>query len=169
MARKAGIDIEIDRLTNSIVNTISGDILETEFHKFSKKEIQKKDWTFNWHSELAVARNEVYKMTIKDNPTIIQGLISFIFDNGFVFINVVENAKFNRGKEKLYEGVGGNLFAFACKRSLEAGLEGFVVFEAKTALIGYYQKALGAELLGGQRMVISDKASEKLITQYFKK
>ncbi len=169
MARKAGIDIEIDRLTNSIVNTISGDILVIEFQKVSNKEIKRKDWIFNWQSELAVARNEVYKMTIKDNPTIIQGLISFRFDNGFVFINVVENAKFNRGSGKLYEGVGGNLFAYACKRSLEAGLEGFVVFEAKTALIGYYQKALGAESLGGQRMVISDKTSLKLINQYFKK
>jgi hypothetical protein len=37
MARKAGISIEIDRLTNSIVNAISGDVLETEFHLVNRK------------------------------------------------------------------------------------------------------------------------------------
>lgn len=168
MARKLGIEIEIDRLTNSIVNVISGDILETEFHKVTGKEITKKDWLFNWHRELSVSKNEVYKMTIKDNPTIIQGLISYEVIAGFVAVNLVENAKFNRGKNKIYEGVGGNLFAFACKQSKKLGYDGCIAFYAKTSLVDYYQIALGAKLIFGQRMVIEEKQAHKLINQYFK-
>ncbi len=43
MARKQEVDVEIDRLTNSIVNALSGDVFDTEFHKVSKNEIKKKD------------------------------------------------------------------------------------------------------------------------------
>ena len=39
MTRKQHVDIEIDKLTNSIVNVISGEVFETEFSKVSKKEI----------------------------------------------------------------------------------------------------------------------------------
>lgn len=169
MARKTGIEIEVDRLTNSIVNVISGDVLETEFHKLGKNEIKKTDWLFKWNEELANKSVHVYKMTIKDNPTVVQGLISYSIDNKFIFVNMVENAKFNRGVEKVYEGVGGNLFAFACKRSLELGFEGFVSFNAKTSLIDYYKKTLGAEVMFGQRMAITDISAKKLINQYFKK
>ena len=31
MTRKKGVEIEIDRLTNSIINVISGDVFDTEF------------------------------------------------------------------------------------------------------------------------------------------
>ena len=168
MAKKREIDVEIDRLTNSIVNVISGDVLETEFHIVSKKEIKKKDWLFDWHLELANKQAHVYKMTIKNNQVIIQGLISFQVDNGFVSVNLIENAKFNRGKKKLYSGVGGNLFAFACKKSKELGFGGYIGFVAKTSLIVYYNNALGAELALGQRMFIRAESAEKLINQYFK-
>ncbi len=170
MTRKTVVDIEIDRLTNSIINALSGDVFDTEFHKVSKKEIKKKDWIFDWHLELEKKESEVYKMTIKDNVNIIQGLISitFIPDEKYVFINIVENAKFNRGKDKIYIGVGGNLFAFACKKSMELGFEGYVGFVAKTSLISYYGETLGAEIGLGQRMGISAEAAKKLVNQYFK-
>ena len=169
MARKSGIEIEIDKLTNSIVNVISGDILQTEFHKVNKKEIRKKDWLFNWHRELKNDKVNVYKMTIKDNLLIIQGLLSFIVGDGFIFVNLAESAKFNRGKGKIYEGVGGNMFAFACKKSMDMGFGGYVSFIAKTALIAYYRKTLGAEPTSGQRMYIGKESAEKLVKQYFKK
>ena len=168
MGRKKEVDIEIDRLTNSIVNSITAEVFETEFNKVLKKEIKKKDWVFDWGMELKDTKNEVYKMTTIENKGIIQGLISLKIDIDFVFVNLVENANFNRGKERMYEGVGGNLFAFACKRSLELGFGGFVAFEAKTALIGYYETALGAERALKQRMFINNFSAEKLIHQYFK-
>ena len=167
--RSKVVNIEIDKLTNSIVNARSGLVFCTEFHSVSKKEIKKQDWTFNWNIELNDKNSEVYKITIKENITIIQGLVSFSYEDQYVFINLVENAKFNKGRDKLFEGVGGNLFAFACLQSFERGFGGFVGFNAKTALIPYYQQKLGAELAFGQRMFINNTAALKLIKQYFKK
>ena len=90
MAKKQYIDVEIDKLTNSIVNTISGEVFETEFCRVSSKEIKKKDWVFDWHKELKDKNNQVYKMTTVENKTVIQGLVSFRKDEGFVFINLIE-------------------------------------------------------------------------------
>jgi len=68
----------------------------------------------------------------------------------------------------LYEGVPGNLVAFACKQSKEKGYDGFISFFSKTKLLGHYEKTLGAVHVGGHRMVIYELAAEKLINQYFK-
>lgn len=168
MGRKKGIDIEIDKLTNSIVNVISGEIFQTEFSKVTSKEINKKDWVFDWNFEIKDKHSKVLKMTTTENKNVIQGLISYEIDNNFIFVHLVENAKFNKGKEKLYEGVGGNLFAYACKLSFDMGFSGYVSFKAKTALTEYYKKSLGAEVAIGQRMYIGNSASLKLINQYFK-
>lgn len=170
MRKKSYINVEIDRLTNSIVNIISGDVLETEFHRVTKKEIRKKDWLFDWDKELLHKMNEVYKMTIKGNENVIQGLISFYYDHTekYIFVNLVENAIFNRGKGKIYFGVGGNLFAFACKRSKEMGFGGFIAFNAKTVLKEHYETALGAQRALNNRMFIDEESAEILIDKYFK-
>ncbi len=168
MRKNSYINVEIDQLTNSIINVISGDVFETEFHIVRKKEIDKKHWLFDWEYEIADKKNEVYKMTIKENSKVIQGLLSIQARDGHVFINLVENAKFNRGKKKMYLGVGGNMFAFACKRSVELGYDGFVGFDAKTSLMFYYHTTLGAQRAIGNRMFIDNVASAKLRLQYFK-
>ncbi len=168
MVRKQHVDIEIDKLTNSIENLITGESFETEFSRVTSKEIKKIDWLFDWNKELKDKHNEVYKMTTVENKHIIQGLVSLRTDNKFISVGIVENAKFNRGKDKIYLGVGGNLFAFACKLSKELGFNGYVGFTAKTSLIDYYSKTLGAEVALGQRMYIGEEAAEKLIHQYFK-
>lgn len=53
---KYHIDIEIDKLTNSIVNTISGDSFPTDVHPVSKSDLKgvatKNKWLFNWHDEI---------------------------------------------------------------------------------------------------------------------
>ncbi|MFZ9848531.1 MAG: hypothetical protein ACO3EE_10325 [Flavobacteriales bacterium] len=112
--------------------------------------------------------NFVYKMTTVENKTVIQGLISFQKRENFVFVNLIENAKFNRGKHKLYEGVVGNMFAFACKISKDSGFGGFVGFISKTSLMEYYNKSLGAVRTIGQRMVIMEEDADILIKRYFK-
>ncbi|HRG00862.1 MAG TPA: hypothetical protein PKZ75_07080 [Bacteroidia bacterium] len=168
MKQHKQVNIEIDKLTNSIENVITGESFQTEFSRVTSKEIKKKDWLFDWHKELKDKNNEVYKMTTVENKHIIQGLISIQKMDDFVFISLVENANFNRGKDKIYEGVGGNLFAFACKVSKDMGFDGFVSFIAKTSLIEYYSKSLGATRAVGQRMVIIAGNAEILINQYFK-
>lgn len=166
------IDIEIDRLTNSITNTISGDSFPTEILPVTTadlKSITKKDgWKFDWKAEAKIAGRVVYKLTIEGNPHIVQGLLSISDYNDHIFMHLIESAPFNFGKPKLYEGVPGNLVAFACKESVEKGYEGFVSFFSKTKLIGHYEKTLQAVHVGGHRMVIFADAATKLINRYFK-
>lgn len=167
-----GLDFIVDRLTNSIVNTISGDSFPTEVLRFTKNDLlqvtKKNGWSFNWKSELANDQRDVFKLTISNNPQIIQGLLSLSIEPDHVYMHLLENAPFNIGQQKLYEGVAGNLVAHACKVSFQQGYEGFVSFTAKTKLIAHYEKTLGAYTLGGHRMIIPTDAAKVLIDKYFK-
>ena len=170
--KKIGLDFIIDRLTNSIQNTISGDSFPTEVSLLTKADLtqitKKSGWSFNWKIEFDSNIKEVYKLTISNNPNIIQGLLSLTIETDHVFMDLVESAPFNIGKNKIYEGVAGNLVAYACKVSFQRGFDGFVAFDAKTKLIEHYEKTLGAYTLGKQRMVIPTKPAQTLIDKYFK-
>jgi hypothetical protein len=107
-------------------------------------------------------------LTIPNNPGIIQGLLSFTLEPDHIYMHLLENAPFNIGQNKLYEGVAGNLVAHACKVSFQQGFDGFVGFTAKTKLIDHYQKTLGAYTLGGHRMIIPTLSAQILIDKYFK-
>lgn len=166
---KKEISVEIDKLINSIKNVISGDVFDTEIIRISKKDyvFLKSGWNFDWVSECE--SGGVYKLTIKDNPNIIQGLISIQDNRDHIFINLIENANFNIGKNKVYEGVAGNLFAFACRLSFDKGYDGFVSFVSKTNLIQHYIDLLKAKRIGNtQIMVIDNEASKQLVKIYFK-
>lgn len=166
------LDFIVDKLTNSIQNTISGDSFSTDLLRFtlkdSKKTLKKNGWNFDWKSELNNELNEVYKLTIINNPDIIQGLISIRKESDHIFINLLENAPFNVGKSKLYVGVAGNLVAYICKLSFQFGFEGFVAFTAKTQLIKHYENTLGAYHFGGHKMIIPTHSAKLLVEKYFK-
>ena len=163
--------VEIDKLTNSIQNTISGDSFSTlvlPVMPADLKEITKKNgWQFNWKAEHKQPDRDVYKLTIEGNPTIVQGLASLSPKPDYYYLNLVESAPFNLGKQKLYAGVPGNLFAFACKESWDQGHEGIVAFQAKTKLIAHYENILGAVHVGSHKMIIFPEAALKLINRYF--
>jgi hypothetical protein len=149
----AYIDIEIDKLTRSIENVITGDSFPTKILPLSKPDlihlIPKNGWKFDWEQEYLQTDRDVYKLTILGNPTIIHGLISIAQMQGYLEMYLIESAPFNYGKNKMHYGVAGNLIAFACKRSFELGFEGFVAFTAKTVLMDHYIKTLGALPIGG--------------------
>jgi hypothetical protein len=174
MEKKVNIEQNfiIDRLTNSILNTISGDSFQTDVILLTKsdlKEITKKNgWNFDWKSEFNNIKKEVYKLTIEHNANIIQGLLSITIEADHIYMDLLESSPFNIGKNKLYEGVAGNLVAYACKLSFQKGFEGFVAFTAKTQLIEHYEKTLGAFHFKNQRMIIETKASKFLVEKYFK-
>lgn len=118
------LDFEIDKLTNSIENAISGEVFDTLVTSLKitdSKQIKKAEWVFNWHIELKDKTRQVHKLTTLNNPTIIHGLISLTDKDDHIFMDLIESAKFNKGKNKLYKGVAGNLVAFACKLSFEKG------------------------------------------------
>ncbi len=166
-----GLDFEIDKLTNSIENALTSEVFDTEVVRLTNKDsrqIRKADWQFNWHKELKDETKEVYKLTTANNPTIIQGLLSIEDKSDHIFMHLIESSKFNKGKEKVYLGVPGNLVAYACKVSVDKGYEGFLAFDAKTALIKHYEQSLFATHFRGLRMFIETSAALRLISQYFK-
>ena len=172
MPKKILVDIEIDKLTNSIENTVSGDVFDTEIFQLSSKDIRqinKADWQFNWQEQLKLNDRETFKLVIKNNPKIIQGLISLSNLGDHIYMHLIESAKFNKGKTKIYTGVPGNLVAFACKLSFDKGYDGYLAFDAKTILVRHYQETLYATHFKGTKMIIETPAANKLINQYFKK
>ncbi len=164
----AKITQKIDKLTNSIVNRLSGDSFDTDVVEFQKSELKLlKKWKFDWLLEVNEAK--VYKLVIKVSPNIIQGLMSIDEQKGFIYMRLVETAPHNYGRNKVYEGVLGNLVAYACKVSFEKGFEGFVAFDAKTNLISHYTKTLKAQIINKSRMVIDTVAANYLVNTYFNK
>lgn len=77
---KYHLEIEVDKLTNSIVNTISGDSFPTDVHPITKADLKtttrKNGWLFNWSGEFKLSDRQVFKLTIRNNPEIVQGLLS---------------------------------------------------------------------------------------------
>ena len=166
------LDFKIDKLTNSILNRISGDSFRTEISLVTKSDLKivtkSKGWLFDWKYEFNQIDREVYKLTILDNPDIVQGLMSLAVKSDHVYMYLLESAQFNIGRNKIYEGIPGNLVAFACKLSFQRGGEGFVSFESKTRLIDHYVNSLGAFHFGGQLMVIDTIGAKRLVDKYFK-
>jgi hypothetical protein len=164
------LDFVVDKLTNSIENVITNDSFATEISILTTNDLKtinkKNGWLFNWRIEYMNPAKDVYKLTIVNNPTVIQGLVSLEVKEDHVFMHLVENAPFNKGKTKVYAGVAGNLVAFACKLSFQRGHEGNLSFISKTQLIHHYEKSLGAYHFGGRLMVIETKAALKLIDKY---
>ena len=169
--KKIGLDFEVDKLTNSIENVVTGDSFPTDITLISFSDLKtvtiKNGWQFDWKLELKQPEKDVYKLTIVNNQSIIQGLISLEIKSDHVYMHLVESAPFNKGKTKIYAGVPGNLVAFACKLSFQRGNEGNVSFFSKTQLVQHYIDTLGAMHFGGRIMIIDTKAALKLINKYF--
>ncbi len=171
--RKIGLDFEIDKLTNSIENVVTGDSFATDISIVTLadlKSITKKNkWQFDWKFEYKQPEREIYKLTIVNNQQVIQGLISIEIKPDHIYMHLVESAPFNKGKAKMYAGVPGNLVAFACKLSFQRGHDGNVSFFSKTQLVQHYIDSLGAMHVGGRIMIIDTLAALKLIDKYFAK
>ena len=166
-----GLDFIIDKLTNAIKNVITGDSFARDVsllkHKDLKLITKTNTWVFNWQTEFMRPESDVYKLTIVNNPTVIQGLVCLELKSDHVYMHLVESAPFNKGKTKMYSGVAGNLVAFACKLSFQRGHGGNVSFLSKTQLVKHYEKTLGAFHFGGRVMIIETRSALKLINKYF--
>ena len=169
--KKIGLDFEVDKLTNSIENVITGDSFSTDITFITYADLKnitkKNNWQFDWKLEFKQPERDVYKLTIVNNQTVIQGLISLEIKTDHVYMHLVESAPFNKGKSKVYAGVPGNLVAFACKLSFQRGHDGNVSFFSKTQLVQHYIESLGAMHIGGRIMIIDTIAALKLINKYF--
>lgn len=172
MSKIRHLNVEIDKLTKSIENRITGESFKTDVIKLNKEELFKlnaEEWLFDWKDEFSNEFSEIFKLITLKEPTIIQGLISLEIKSDHVFVNLIESASINKGRNKLHKGVPGNLMAFACKISIDFGFDGNVVFYAKTQLIEHYKDTLGALLLNNNRMIINNISALKLVKYYFLK
>ena len=104
----------------------------------------------------------------KTNSSKVFGLLSLIDQKDHIYVSLVENAPYNIGVNKVYEGVAGNLFAFACKVAFEQGYERYISFRAKTELAEHYTKSLGARRINAQLMYVDTAESAILVNRYFK-
>jgi hypothetical protein len=79
MTSNQQIDIEIDKLTRSVENAVTGDSFKTEILPLAAKDLKllnKIDWLFDWKAEAKSKDKLVFKLTIIENPNVLQGLIS---------------------------------------------------------------------------------------------
>ena len=170
---KYSVGILIDELTNSIENVHTGDVFPTLVLPINLEDLKittkSRGWKFNWKLEFKLRERELFKLTIVDNPQVIHGLVSISDHSDHYYLNLIESAPFNLGKNKVYKGVPGNLFAFTCKVSFEKGYDGFVSFTSKTKLIEHYENTIGAIHIGGHKMVIFPDTAQILIAKYFNK
>lgn len=170
--KQIALDFEVDKLTNSVENVVTGDSFPTQVTLVSSVDLKlitkKAGWQFDWKYEFKQPEREVYKLTIVNNLSVVQGLLSVEAKADHLYMHLLENASFNKGKLKMYAGVAGNLVAFACRLSFQRGFEGNVSFISKTQLINHYSRTLGAVHVGGRIMIIETKAAQRLIDKYFK-
>ena len=106
------LDFIVEKLTNSIQNTISGDSFATEVLRLTKtdlKQVTKKSgWNFDWKVELADNTKEVFKLTIPNNPSIIQGLLSLTLEPDHVYMHLLKTHHLTLGKTnftKVLQGI----------------------------------------------------------------
>lgn len=161
------INIPVDGFTPCLIYRENGKVLKTAIKKHTPKKSELRSWKFDWTLPV-IQGYEVYALTL-ENDDELQGLIALRDeqDNVAIHIDVLETAPHNYGFQGKYEGVGGHLFAFAGKMSIEKGY-GFIYFDAKTDLIEYYRKRLGAKQLGtSQRMILEGEELLKLVDAYY--
>ncbi len=167
-SRAVPIAARIDKLTNSIENALTGESFPTQARRFTVLQARNlAKWQFNWLKEVGLKGREVLQLNTTDNPQIVHGLISLENRPGHIFMHLIESAPFNKGKQKAYLGVAGNLVAAACKRAFELGHEGYVSFDSKTNLVDHYKLTLKATQISGSRMYIGTPAATALVKRYF--
>ena len=120
------INVWIDELTPCLKDCLSGDIVETEVIRLTRKSFLKKfnihnQWFVNW-DEL-VDEDEIYALVVKGTVDI-QGLVALRRDDhvGALYVNWMVTAPSNNkllNDDIKYSGVGGHLFAIAVDKSIE--------------------------------------------------
>jgi hypothetical protein len=166
----AEIDAEIEVLGSSVVHAPSAEVLAAIILPFDQlNDLQKAPvfgWRFDWSAVVARPPREVFSLLAGGSETV-QGLIALKDAGDHVFVELIESAPHNIGENKLFHGVPGNLFAFACARSVMLGHQGFVSFVAKSELVEHYRQALGAYQVGtSNRMIVDGEASARLVEKH---
>ncbi len=128
------------------------------------QEISKPRFWFNWNEETS---NEVYKLRIEETKDIL-GLISLesIQRESRIEIRLLAVSRENRGENKKFDHIAGNLIAFACIRATTLfGEWACVSLTPKTLLINHYMKKYKM-LQAGRSLFVDGLELIELIKRY---
>ncbi|MDR1453418.1 MAG: hypothetical protein LBJ25_05545 [Candidatus Margulisbacteria bacterium] len=130
------------------------------------RRLKKDGWKFDWEKSFGAVSQKIAFF----DKNAIQGLAEFeeVPSSRYNIIYRIELAPENIGKNRKIENVAGMLFAYVAKDSLDAGFDGFVVFDSKTILKDHYVNKYGAKILYGDRLYFDTKASRNLVNRYLK-
>jgi hypothetical protein len=132
--------------------------------------LKKDGWQFNWRSLAKTEGAMLFKISLEENPEGAEGMLmlSLMFDE-MLYMNNIEVAPQNYGKDGRYENIAGCLLAFACRMSMTHGkgaYKGYLTFDSKTELIELYRNKYGATPAMGQKMFFTPKAGDMLMEKY---
>jgi len=134
-------------------------------------------WIFNFKKN-GVKQGKITFVLVKvETPKIIEGCMTFSMHKTFgPYMDMLEVAPHNKGKEGLYKRVAGCLIAYACGLSFEQGLmedKGILTFQAygktdesEEELEKLYREKYGAIKNPFGFMEIHADISKKLIEEY---
>ena len=150
-----------------IINTSTGerhaiDILPVQFGEF--KTLKKERYFFNWQTE---QNHEVYKLQVKDSLDIL-GLISIerIPQEWRIHIRLLTVSKENKGHQKEYDHITGNLIAFVAKIAIrEYGELACVSLRPKSQIAQHYMNRYNMNKTG-LTLSIDVPAIIDLVTSY---
>lgn len=146
----------------------SFEIAEISLANFKSLPLKKDGWLFNWRKAYKMENSSVYMLSTLRGKNRIEGIVQFKKWEGMIVMELIEIHPENKGKLREYDDVAGCLISLGCKLSFELTnkYKGFLTFQSKTKLIGWYKSKYLATQSIGQLMYIDPQASIKLIEKY---
>lgn len=137
-------------------------------------------WQTDWDSEyISNPRLETYALKIADTDELI-GLAAYLIEQNYMAVQIIymeshPESNPTIAKKRKYEGIGKILIAYGIKLSVDAGLYGLVVLEAKTTeLEKHYREHYNALPIAKTtpgappRFLIADSSAVEIFTTYLK-
>jgi hypothetical protein len=156
----------------NLLEVASGEMIEALILEASMADLPKRKdgWQFTWQKLGKTEGADFYKLVTVDEPNEVQGMVMLtLLNEEMLYMNNLEVAPHNFGRQGKYDRVAGGLIAFACHRSFEVGKNyylGYLSFSSKTQLIELYQNKYGATFAMGQNMFFDPEAGKELMKKY---
>jgi len=171
------ITVDIDMFTPCLKDLLTGELVETEVLRVSRKSFlnkynKKNGWYTNW-AKLA-DEYEIFALVIKGTVDI-QGLVAVGADDesGALYVAWIVAAPHNNREiveSPKYGGVGGHLFAVAIQRSIYYNFGGAIFGIANSRQrLEQYIEYFGADHIGFLHefhFMIADNAAIKILEKY---
>lgn len=119
-----------------ILEVVSNQLINAEIREGEKKEIPSltNGWSFDFNKHSLAKGKRAFVLVREESSTIIEGCMIFSMHETFgAFMDYLEVAPRNWGREGKYKRVAGCLIAYACRLSFKEGIgfnKGILTFKA---------------------------------------